>query len=432
MRRKNPLFLPMLFLLFFVAPIYAATHYVDNSGSPACSNSPGNGSEAAPWCTISYGIAHINGGDTLNVKAGTYNDYVDIAGPAGSAGAPTIIQTYQAATVTILGSGVNSGRVKIENTSYITFSGFTITNWNQGLFVETADHITVNNCTVYNIGQEGIHVHYGSSFVTIDTCTVHDTGVWQYDGEGIYLGTGDSSPVDNTNNVTVHNCTIYNVTDEAVELKIGTHDITVDGNTIYNANTANNGYGGAAIEVNQAVGSVQHWDSNPNHVIRNNIIHDVGPGTGGPLINSGIRVGTGATVYNNLVYKINSSGNGLFTDNQSSDSYTRKIYHNTVDVTSARAIVNSGGTADIRNNIGPATTNNIATSDSYYANKGGADYHLVSGSAPINAGVDLTNTVPTDIEGTSRLTNPPPDLGAYEYAAGSPPAPPTNLTVIIR
>ena len=77
--------------------------------------------------------------------------------------------------------------------------------------------------------------------------------------------------------------------------------------------------------------------------------------------------------------------------------------------------LNSAGTADVKNNIGPATTNNLATSDAYYAGKEVANYHLASGSAPINAGLDLTSTVPTDIEGKSRLTYPLPDLGAYEY-----------------
>jgi len=424
----------MLLAFCFAVPIHAATYYVDNSGSPVCNNSPGNGSEAAPWCTIVYGISQIKGGDTLNVKAGTYTDYLDITGPAGSTGAPTLIQTYQGATVTIPGAGVDHGRVKIENTSYVTFAGFTVTNWNQGIFVENSDHITISKCTVYNIGQEGIHVHLGSSFVTIDGCAVHATGVWKYDGEGIYIGTGDSAPVDNTNNVTVHNCTIYDVTDEAIELKIGTHDITLDGNTIYNANTADNGYGGAAIEVNQASGAVQHWDNNPNHIIRNNFIHDVGPGTGGAGLNSAIRAGTGGTYYNNVIWGINSSGDGILADNQSQDSYTRVIYHNTVDVASTRAVVVSSATADIQNNIGPTTgSNNLATSNAYYVNESGHDYHLVAGSAPINMGADLTKVVPIDIDGTSRVVNAPPDLGAYEYGnGGSPPDPPTNLTAIVQ
>ena len=84
----------------------------------------------------------------------------------------------------------------------------------------------------------------------------------------------------------------------------------------------------------------------------------------------------------------------------------------------------------MKNNIGPTSTNNIATSDSFYVNKTGYDYHLKSGVAPINAGVNLTSVVPVDIAGISRTANGAPDLGAYEYggATSSGPAPPTSLT----
>ena len=431
------LFSPIFWLLCLCPLSRAAVFYVDNSGSSACSNSPANGSAAAPWCTINYGVGRLSSGDTLNVKAGTYHEDVYISGPAGTTGKPTTIQAYLGQTVTILGDGIDSGRVKIANTSYITFTGFTITNFNQGIFVESSDHIVVQNCSVHDIGQEGIHIHYGSSFVTVSQCTIHDTGKWIYDGEGIYIGTSDSAPLDNTNNVIISKSTIYNTTDEAIEFKIGTHNVTADGNTIYNANSANNGYGGAAIEVNQAVGSVQHWGSNPNHIVKNNIIHDVGPGTSGSsFLNSAIRAGTGVTVSNNLIYSLRgtgaTAGYGVMVDNQSSDSYTRFIYHNTIDTSAANAVNNSGGAQDVRNNIGPTGPNNVAVNNSYFVSEAARNYHLVGGSAPINAGVDLTSVVSTDIEGISRLTSPPPDLGAYEYVAGSHPAPPTNLTGVVR
>jgi parallel beta-helix repeat protein len=401
-----------------------AALYVDG-GSAAGSDSPGNGSEAKPWRTIGYGISRLGAGDTLYVKAGTYNETLDITGPAGSAGAPTVIRAYPGQAVTIRGDGVNTGRLRINRTRHLTLEGFGVTNFNQGIFVEGSDHILLRNCAVYGVGQEGISIHSNSSYVTVEGCTVHDTGTWKYNGEGIYVGRGDSAPVDvdNTNNVTLLRNTIYNTTDEAIELKIGTHDITVDGNTIHHANTALNGFGGAAIEVNQSVGSVQHWNRNPNQVVRNNVVHDVGPGKGATLYNSGIRAGTGGAYYNNLVYDINPLGDGILVDNESGDSYTRCLYHNTIDVPSARAVAGSAA-ADIRNNIGPAAANNIPTSGIYFVDRAGADYHLVPRSAPINAGLDLTATVPTDIEGVSRSANPPPDLGAYEYAPAGRPAPP--------
>src|SRR6185295_19075096 len=110
---------------------------VDNSGSPPCANNASLGSEANPWCTISYGVANIGSGDDLVVKRGTYNEGVYINGPAGSAAKDTVIRTYPGHAVTIRGSG-NTGRVKITGTSYLTFDGFEVTNFNQGIFVEGA------------------------------------------------------------------------------------------------------------------------------------------------------------------------------------------------------------------------------------------------------------------------------------------------------
>ena len=390
----------------------SSTYYVNNAGSPACGNAAGRGTQALPFCTISYALGRMTGGDTVYVRAGTYNEALYIAGPAGTAGANTLIAAYPGDSVTLLGSGVNSGRCKIANASYITFRGFTITNYNQGLFVDSSSNITIQGCTIHHVGQEGLHIHMNSSFVTVDGCTVHDTRQWQYNGEGIYIGTGDAAPVDNTNNVTIRNTTIYNTTDEGIEFKIGTHHITAEGNNIYNVNLGSdwsqNGNSVGAIEVNNAVGAVQHYDSDPQQVVRNNFIHDV---------KTAIRAGTGITIYNNVIRHV--SGYGIYVDNQSNDSYTRVIYHNTIDAASANAVYHVGGTQDVRNNIGPAAAKNLPAQNSYFVDTARADYHLVKGSAPIDAGDDLTAIVPTDRDGVSRKLYGAPDLGAYEYSGSS-------------
>jgi Right handed beta helix region len=394
----------------------STSFYVDNSGSPSCSDSPSNGSESQPWCTMNYGIANVRSGDTLYVKAGTYREDVRIDRVAGLPDNPTVIRAYPGHRVTILGAGVDSGRVKIVNSSRITFAGFIITNFSQGLFVESSDEIVVQNCTVHHVGQEGIHVLGNSSFVTIQNSIVHDTRQWQHNGEGIYVGGGSTAPRDNTHHVTIRNNTIYNTADEAIELKSGTHDNVVDGNVIRNALMSPDfgGHGSnkvGSIEVDEHSNGNQFWGSHPNHVIRNNIVHDT---------LTGIRAGTGSTLYNNLIYNIASGYFGIYVDNLAGDSYTRTIYHNTVDLPGPRAVVVAGGAADIKNNIGPTGPNNMATSAAYYVDRRKADFRLVAGSPPIGAGLDLTSVVPTDIEGADRVARLPPDRGAFEYSADAP------------
>ena len=293
MSGRGLLFPCLLLLLFLPAPANAATRYVNNSGSPACSDSAGNGTLPAPYCTITYALSQSSSGDTVDVRTGTYTEYLSISGPAGTAGHPTVIQAYPGDSPILYGPNTSNGRVHITATSYITFSGFQITNYNQALYVENGStHIVVSNLLVYNIGQQGITVDSNSSYVLLQGNTVHDTGQCCYNGEGFYIGTGSGGPLDNTNNVTLLNNTVYNTTDEGVELKPGTWNCIVDGNTFHNNNTANNGYGGAAIELDGVPDGVQRYSGNPNHIVRNNIVHSNGPGTGGYSINSGIHLGT--------------------------------------------------------------------------------------------------------------------------------------------
>ncbi|MCR4275698.1 MAG: right-handed parallel beta-helix repeat-containing protein [Candidatus Wolfebacteria bacterium] len=413
-----------IFGLIFIKISQAANYYVDNSGSPVCNNSSSYGTESNPWCTIQYGISIISGGDNLIVKNGTYNESFTITGPSGNSAKSTEIKAYSGHTPKLLGNGINTGRMKFSGVSYMNLSGFEITNYNQGIWIENSDHMIIENSSVHHVGQDAVSIHNNSSYITIQNNLIHDTRQWQYNGEGIYIGTGSGGLQDNTNNILVKNNTIYNIVDEAIELKPGTHDITVDGNLIYN--TPDIGATVGAIEVNQSNHTDgKGWDSNPNHIIKNNIIH-----TG----YTAIRAGTGSTIYNNLIYNINANHYGIYVDNlwAGDSGYARKIYHNTIDMPNSKAVYISAGTTDVKNNIGLSIINNIATSDSYYINKANGNYHLVTGAAPIDAGLNLTATVPTDIEGNSRSASSFPDLGAYEYVSGdtTPPAAPTGLSVV--
>ena len=421
------LFCVMLLLCLLVQSASATTFYIDNSGAPACSNSASGGSEANPWCTVNYAVNRVAAGDIVYVKNGTYNEQVLISGKNGGPSYITF-QNYPGHSPILRGSGVHTGRHKIIDSNYIKFVGFRITDIQQGLFVESSHHILLQSLNVYTVGQEAVHIKMNSSFVTLEDSVIHDTRAWQYNGEGVYIGmsTSDqpsSPPYDNTNNILIKNNTIYNTNDECIEVKPGTYSVVLDGNTMHSCNldpgiTALNW---GAIEVMHP----QHfYGSNPNHVVKNNII---------ATTKTGLGMHTGGTVFNNVIYGQTGSFRGISIDNPDSDNYTRFIYHNTIDLPSSRAVVSSGGApTNIRNNIGPNTASNIATASSYYVNQSGANYHLVAGSAPINAGVDLIGTVPADIEGRGRSVSAPPDLGAYEFASGAsdttPPSIPTSLS----
>ena len=427
---KKQLLLIVVVIGFISSAAYGAIFYVASSG---CNNSY-PGTETQPWCTISTSIRKLSAGDTLYIKNGTYNEELYITGPSGSAENRTIISAYPGHAPVLRGNGVNGGRNKILNASYLIFSGFTITNYNQGLFVEGSNHIILDHLTIYSVGQEAVHIKLNSSYVTAQNNLIHDTRAWQYNGEGFYIGTAQvGDPQDNSNNIIIKNNTIYNTNDEAIEFKSGTHDCIADNNIIYDAlldAAYNNNTGVGMIEVDPANDGYnpQSWGSNPNHIVRNNTIFGIRA-----KVRTAINLNTGATAYNNVIYGMTDSFPGINISRAQTETYSRNVYHNTIDLPSSRAVVISGGaTTDVRNNIGPTTTGNVATSDVYYFNKAGNDYHLVNGSAPINIGANLTSIVPVDRDGISRTTGAGPDLGAYEYSSGTPakmPNPPSNIQV---
>lgn len=438
-------------VLALASASHAAVYFVNNSGSPACSDTAGqNGNATHPWCTLSYALGRMSGGDSLYVRAGTYtpggnltigSDTVQNV-LAGTASQHTLISAYPGETVTIQGPGTG-GRILIDNTAYLDLVGFQITAYEECVFSDGSHDINIKNNTCHDVLKAGIVIHATESATYLGTAsynvtasgnTVYNTGQDGTNGEGMYIGHGSSGVLDNTHNVTASGNTIHNTPSECIELKPGTHDLTIDGNTCYSNNLSNNGYGGAAIEVDEAVNGNEHWNSNPNHIVRNNVIHDCGPvpAAGPQLINSGLSAKTGVTEYNNVVYNINSLGAGVYVDNSNSDSYSRNLYNNTLDVTSARAVfVAVASTVDVRNNIGPNPSTypgNVVTG-SYFV--GAGDYRLLSGSAPVNAGVTI-GAVTTDIYGISRSRYGAPDDGAFEFGAYAATCNPSDVQTQIN
>jgi hypothetical protein len=387
----------------------AGVYYVAKTG---CSNSTSAGTISQPWCTIAYGLGRITSGNTLYVRAGTYNEQLTITGPAGTPAQPTTIAAYPGETVILQGQGgQNGGRQKILNTSYINFRGFKITEWNQGLFIENSNNVHVDGIEVYRVGQEAVHFINDTYNSSIQNSYIHDTRTWQYNGEGIYVGTGGGGG-DNSHDILIKNNIITNTLDECIEAKEGTYNVTIDGNTLTNCITSSEitSTNWGAIELMENDG--QGAPGNPSHVVKNNVIN---------TSKTAIGVHTGATLFNNVIYGTTGSFRGISMDNPDGDSYPRNVFHNTIDVPSARAVTGSG---DIRNNVGPSSTGNLAMNAAYFVNSAGRDYHLVSGAAPINAGASVG--IATDKDGAARVA--PPDIGAYEFGGVVTPPPPPSPT----
>jgi hypothetical protein len=393
-------------------------YYVAPNGNDA-----NNGSIGSPWATVNHATASMAGGDVLYIRGGTYSQIFDIYGPSGSASYPTIVQAYPGESPVFNYNNITSSGHSLDGLNWFVLSGLTIISNNIGLYVGAlgaCSNVVLTNLTIAYTGQQGLQIYKQSYNVLVVSNTVHDTGLWNLNGEGMYIGVGDQSPPDNTHNITITGCSIYNTKDEAVELKPGTYNNVVQYCTIHTANKSQDAYGagGGAIEVNQE-GSLNYYSGNPNHLVRGNLIYDT------PI---GIRAGNGGQYYNNVIYAV--TGDGILIDNQDSDTYTRYVYNNTVDASSSIAIVRSAGTASILNNIGPTGSYNLATSAAYYVNAAAHNYHLVQGSAPIQAGTNVFSVVTADYDGNTRPQSGPFDIAAYQYQVTGVLSPPTNLHIV--
>jgi hypothetical protein len=201
-------------------------------------------------------------------------------------------------------------------------------------------------------------------------------------------------------------------------MKGGTYNVTAEGNTLYNNNLPQNPYGagGGAIEVDEE-GANNFWPSNPNQIVKGNIVHDT-------VI--GIRGGSGGTYLNNIVY--NCSSSGMLINNNGGQAanvnYRRYFFNNTVD--NSPGIVLSAGASGITNNIGYVGAFNLANNSAYFVNGSGHNYHLATNSTPTLAGTNIYSVVTNDFDGRPRPSVGAFDIGAFQFVS----AVPTGLHVI--
>jgi len=420
MKKMNPsksFYCLILITFLFVFQVNATDWYVDNAATGA--------NNGASWTDAWQSFAAINWGslqpnDTVFVKEGIYNEIFTIDGLSSTRDNPITIQPFEDDAVVIEGAGTHTGRINILNCNYLTFKGFEIRNMNQGLQIHNSTHINIENCDLHNFGQEGITIRDNSHYCTIENNKIHDTAQdpnhpeWAQWSEGIYIGSSSSFAYDEVTNINIKNNEVYNVTPEGIELKPGTRDCVVEGNIFYDIyNNYNNQpiVTIGAIEIDQDVHNRtpdNSYSSNPNHIIKENIIHDT---------YTGIRTGSGCKIYNNIIYS--TTYHGIYADNVNRDDYLRQIYHNTINLPSSYSITVNGATTDIRNNIGSSETGNLATDNSYFVNtqSGHEDFHLIVNTAPIDAGENVGIT--QDFEGNIRPQGVAPDMGAYEYTTGT-------------
>ena len=305
--------------------------YVSRSGSD---DNPGTLN--SPWRTIGHAAKSVQAGDTINIRAGVYNEAVN-ATVSGSASAGDVtFQSYPGELATIDGTGLKvvngqSGLFNINNQNYITVSGLEIRNFTSstdtkvpiGIYLTGADnYIDVLNNHVHNITTTApananncasdalaIAVYGNQAPGAIDHLTISGNEV--NDNK-----TGCSETVTlngNVENFTVTGNVIHdnnNIGIDAIGFE-GTspqpaydqaRDGLISGNTVYNITSYGNpDYG------NQYAADGIYVDGGTNIIIERNTVHNADLNMELASEHSG-KLTSYITLRNNLIYDGNSNG----------------------------------------------------------------------------------------------------------------------------
>lgn len=352
----------------------------------------------------------------------------------------------------------NSGEAHSGLVDAISFNANAATNISlslTNLVIDTAyrSGVYINNGTfaagskidgfdISGFGQHGIDLNNLSNIQLLDGRSHNSTGDFS---DGVRLTTAS--------NITLRNSEIYNNGEDGVSAATNSIDFIVEHNKIYNNGTVD--------QASNGDGFTAH-DGCTGQLVTNNLIYGnrndgfalVGGSSGtahsntvvnngdSTSVNMGVRGGffsssTGSWTFKNNILMGNYPLEINITDAAyaASDFDYNLYYHvgnNTVEA-NAFYINSSFPTSDWANyhiNHEP----NSEYGNPYFENLGGLDFHLLSNSSAIDAGIDLN--VNTDYDGKQRYDDPDVantgsagafsksyvDIGAYEYFTPPDPA----------
>ena len=198
-------------------------------------------------------------GDLIRVAAGTY-DYTGYQGAqkidtdaAGTAETPVTLTAADPDDPPVLtGSDVQNGYVLHIKGDYWVLDHLIVTNAQKGIVLDHSDHSVIRNCEICKTGAEAIALRDGSSDCTVQACSIHDTGLVSPGyGEGVYIGSAKSTTGFDykCDNNKVLDCVFKNVAAEHVDVKEYTTGTEIAGCTFYGDGMTGENYAGSFVDI---------------------------------------------------------------------------------------------------------------------------------------------------------------------------------------
>jgi len=162
-------------------------YYISPNGSDS-----GIGAIDSPWKTIAHAVPQLTPGDTLYARGGTYSGQrYRWASPSGISGSPITFAAYPGETPVFDGQGAIDQFLGIMGADWIVIDGLTIQNYTAKMTgaiwmgrptstsTNFAEHITIRNNTILNIGTKpifdhAIYISWGNRDILIENNFIKD------------------------------------------------------------------------------------------------------------------------------------------------------------------------------------------------------------------------------------------------------------------
>jgi len=226
------------------APVTVTTNGSEGGGSTV---------DVATTAALQSALAGAQPGQTIRLAAGTYRGAF-LAQRVGTAAAP-ITLTGPASAILVNDGPSGSGPscpvptagwdpgygLWLFDAPYWNLNGFTVADSKKGIVLDNSHHVSIAGVYVHHVEDEAVHFRRSSADGVIRDSRIEHTGLVQPGfGEGVYIGSagsnwachGNSGGVDRSDRVQVLNNRIGpNVAAEGIDVKEGTHNGLIRGNT---------------------------------------------------------------------------------------------------------------------------------------------------------------------------------------------------------
>lgn len=451
----NTIIFAVVFLLL-PAKIEAANYYVATNGSDT-----NPGTESQPWITIQKAANIMQGGDTVYIRGGTYNQRVILEYKTNTSGPYLTFSAYPGETVILNGQDIpiqyGGGLFHIWNTDYVRVTGLRLQNSNgAGIYAAYSDRIQIESNQTYDTVKSGIST-WGVTNALIAhndialACNSHPNFI-----NPLYSASEENISIDNSTYVEVKNNHVHkasNIPDgysggEGINVKNGSAFVKIHHNTVHlderpDGKPSNRlAYG---VDAWNSLNSTRDVEFYGNIAYNSSYGFIVSSEQGSPVEN--------IKLYNNLAYNNRNAGFSIVWWSGTVDAVKRDIQftHNTSYHNGIGFSIQSPKNENIivRNNIFSQNSSPIAlvaeavtqttidhnlyypsvsaydthplVGDPRFVNASQADFHLQSTSPAIDAGINAEISV--DFDHILRPQGSGYDIGAYEYVSAPTPAP---------